>query len=104
MKCRIPTMQDIANDAAKKAVERSKAEREAIFQDATQKAVPHAIAYCLRTLETQYGFRGKRLNDFVDALGHVVQEALDDQGMSSTDIIKHMKDTYDLDIERKQVM
>lgn len=103
MKCRIPTIQDIANDVAAKAVERSKEEREAIFQDATKQVVPLVIAYCMRTLETQYGFRGKRLNDFLDALAQVVMDS-DNGGMNSIDIIWHMKEKYGVDILNKKVL
>lgn len=104
MKCRIPTLQEIANDAAEKAIERSTLERSKIFEKATRQIVPHVVAYCLRTLELKYGFREKRLNDFVEILGQVVKDSLQDNDFSSSEIIKHMKDVYGIDIENSEVV
>lgn len=98
MKSRVPTVQEIARKAAEEAVAKRTQALEAKYKSIEQQAVNHTIAFCMRVLETKYGFREKRLTDFLRHLGDTVKSSLDDQDMGSHDIIQHMLDSYGIDI------
>lgn len=70
-----------------------------IYKSATDIAVRHTLAYCLRTLEKSYGFRKNRLEKFMVKISNVIKDAVECNDMSSSELLQYMKEQYNIDIE-----
>lgn len=89
MRCKIPKAHEVNTQ--------NPTNRE-IYEVATTFAVHHTLAYCLRALEIGYGFREKRLRQFMNEVGHVVKDDTAVNSMTSTELLNYMKKKYNIDI------
>lgn len=96
MKSRIRPINDIVQDEVRKAVT---AARNEIYDDVSEDIVHQTIACCLLYMEQAYGFRKERLKKVAYGIADMMTNDPSGCAMSPPDILKYIKDRYEIDVE-----
>lgn len=77
--------------------------RSDIYDDVTVDVTRQTLACCLLYLEKKYGFKKKRLTNVVEGVESMMQLNPFDKEMNPIEIMKYLKETYDIDLDSLKV-
>lgn len=78
--------------------------RDEIYKEALADGAKQGVAVCLRTLETVYQWKGKRLTVFTDNVNETLHTpAILGRDITGEDAINYLKDNYNIDLDSLKV-
>ena len=77
--------------------------RDKMYDDVALDVTRQTLACCLLYLEKRYGFKKKRLTNVVEGIESMMTSTFFDKEMNPVEIIKYLKETYDIDLDSLKV-
>lgn len=77
--------------------------RDKMYDDVALDVTRQTLACCLLYLEKRYGFKKKRLTNVVEGVESMMQLNPFGKEMNPIEIMKYLKETYDIDLDSLKV-